>query len=160
MRLAGYPIERRLEDGFFESILHPDDRDRVMEEQTAMSPRGDRIGSRPTTASPPPTGTRSGSATTAGSSRTRTAARRTCRVHARHHRGEGGGARGRRQKTYFEALVDVSPVAIVVMDRDEIVTAWNPAAERLFGYAATEAVGTHIDHLIFSEERRAEGEIT
>ena len=30
-------------------------------------------------------------------------------------------------------LVEVSPVAIVVMDTDERVTSWNPAAAELFG---------------------------
>ena len=38
-----------------------------------------------------------------------------------------------RQKQYFESLVDISPVAVVTMDRDEVVSGWNPAAERLFG---------------------------
>src|SRR5215204_93803 len=35
----------------------------------------------------------------------------------------------RRQKEYFEALVLNSPVAIAIMDRDERVVSWNPAAE-------------------------------
>src|SRR5215204_3347380 len=41
----------------------------------------------------------------------------------------------RRQKEHFEALVLNSPVAIAIMDLDEKVVSWNPAAERLFGYS-------------------------
>jgi PAS domain S-box-containing protein len=63
-----------------------------------------------------------------------------------------------RQKQYFEALVEVSPVAIVTMDRDERVSAWNPAATTLFGYTPAEAIGKTIDDLILgSDELRREG---
>ena len=66
-----------------------------------------------------------------------------------------------RQKQHFESLVEISPVAVVVMDADERVTGWNPAAAELFGYSAEEAVGRPIDDLVFEEERRGEGrEIT
>ncbi len=58
----------------------------------------------------------------------------------------------RRQKQYFEALVEVSPVAVVVTDRDERVTAWNPAASRLFGYTPEEAIGHVIDELLLRSE--------
>src|SRR5919107_984578 len=54
----------------------------------------------------------------------------------------------RRQKEYFEALVRNSPVAIAIMDRDERVVSWNPAAERLFGYSQAQAVGRSIDDLV------------
>ena len=47
----------------------------------------------------------------------------------------------RRQKQYFESLVEVSPVAVVTMDRDERVLGWNPAATRLFGFTPDEAIG-------------------
>ena len=45
----------------------------------------------------------------------------------------------RRQKQYFESLVEISPAAVVTMDRDERVLGWNPAATRLFGFTADEA---------------------
>jgi PAS domain S-box-containing protein len=61
------------------------------------------------------------------------------------------------EKTYFESLVEVSPVAIVVMDADERVTNWNPAAAALFGWSADEAVGRLIDDLVLSDELREEG---
>lgn len=53
-----------------------------------------------------------------------------------------------RQKEYFEALVQYSPVAIVTTDRAAQVVAWNPAAETLFGFAAAEALGRPLDDLI------------
>src|SRR4029450_12073917 len=54
----------------------------------------------------------------------------------------------RRQKEYFEALVRNSPVAIAIMDLDEKVVSWNPAAERLFGYSQAQAVGRRVDDLV------------
>ena len=65
----------------------------------------------------------------------------------------------RRQKQYFEALVDISPVAIVTMDRGEVVSGWNPAATRLFGYQPDEAIGRHVDDLLFIPKSREEGRI-
>ena len=54
----------------------------------------------------------------------------------------------RRQKEYFESLVLNSPVAIAIMDLDEKVVSWNPAAEKLFGYTQAQAVGRSIDDLL------------
>jgi len=63
----------------------------------------------------------------------------------------------RRQKQYFEALVEVSPVAIVTMDREELVSGWNPAATAQFGFEEEEAIGRHIEELVVrSEELRDE----
>ena len=62
-----------------------------------------------------------------------------------------------RQKQHFESLVEISPVAVVVMDDAERVTGWNPAAAELFGYSAEEAIGRAIDDLVLQEERRDEG---
>jgi PAS domain S-box-containing protein len=53
-----------------------------------------------------------------------------------------------RQKRYYEALVQWSPLAIVLMDPEGTVTSWNPAAVRLFGYDTEEAIGRDIDDLI------------
>jgi PAS domain S-box-containing protein len=63
----------------------------------------------------------------------------------------------RRQKQYFESLVEISPGAIVVMDADERVTRWNPAATELFGYSPEEAIGRLIDDLVLGDELRGEG---
>jgi PAS domain S-box-containing protein len=61
-----------------------------------------------------------------------------------------------RQKQYFEMLVEVSPAAVVVMDAEERVTGWNPAAAALFGYTADEAIGRGIDELVVPDEYRTE----
>jgi PAS domain S-box-containing protein len=53
-----------------------------------------------------------------------------------------------RQRRFFESLVEQSPTAIVMIDEHINVTLWNPGAEQLFGYAATEAIGHNLDDLI------------
>ena len=66
-----------------------------------------------------------------------------------------------RQRQYLESLVAISPAAVVVMDADERVTDWNPAASELFGYSADEALGRSVDELVFGGADRGEGrEIT
>ncbi|MET0560372.1 MAG: PAS domain S-box protein, partial [Gaiellaceae bacterium] len=63
-----------------------------------------------------------------------------------------------REKHHYESLVSLSPTAIVTLDLEERVTSWNPAAERLFGYAETDAVGRPIDQLVLgTAEQKAEG---
>jgi PAS domain-containing protein len=58
-----------------------------------------------------------------------------------------------RQRRFLEALLEVSPEAIVTTDLDDTVTSWNRSAERLFGYTAEEALGQDIDELV---SRRAD----
>src|SRR5262249_61388254 len=56
---------------------------------------------------------------------------------------------------------EISPAAVIVMDREEVVTEWNPAAAELFGYSSEEALGRRIDDLVFGGKGREEGrEIT
>jgi len=63
------------------------------------------------------------------------------------------------QKAYFEALVEISPAAVVTMDLDQCVTGWNPAATRLFGYEPREALGRQIDDLVMADpDMRAEAD--
>ena len=158
--MFGYPIENWTKEGFFNSVLHPDDRDRIV---NAVDTNLD--------------GT---------TQRTHYEYRI---VHADGHdvwvrddswivRDADGNpqfiqgfmiditdqtlaaAEIRRQKQYFESLVEISPVAIVTMDRGEIVSAWNPAATRLFGYQPDEAIGRHIDELLFAPSERSQGAAT
>jgi PAS domain S-box-containing protein len=65
-----------------------------------------------------------------------------------------------REKQYSEALVKTSPVAIATIDHGGRVKSWNPAAERLFGWSAAEAVGRELDDLVAvgSPEMRAEAD--
>jgi len=46
------------------------------------------------------------------------------------------------------ALVESSLDAIIGWTVDGIITSWNPAAEKMFGYSSTEMVGKHIDILV------------
>jgi len=59
---------------------------------------------------------------------------------------------------HFAAIVESSDDAIITKDRDAVITSWNPAAERMYGYSAEEAIGTPISILIppdrAGEERR------
>jgi PAS domain S-box-containing protein len=55
----------------------------------------------------------------------------------------------------FGAVVESSNDAIITKTLDGTITAWNGAAEKLFGYCATEAVGKPIE-IIVPPDRRAE----
>ena len=54
------------------------------------------------------------------------------------------------------AIVDCSDDAIVSKSLDGTITSWNRSAERLFGYAAGEAVGQHIALIVPPDRRREE----
>jgi PAS domain S-box-containing protein len=49
-----------------------------------------------------------------------------------------------RTTAMLAAVVEASPLAIVVFDRDGLIRTWNPAAERLFGYTAAEMAGARL----------------
>ncbi|MGH6917005.1 MAG: PAS domain S-box protein, partial [Geminicoccaceae bacterium] len=48
---------------------------------------------------------------------------------------------------WLAAIVESADEAIVGTTLDGIVTSWNPAAQRLFGYAPEEIIGRHISVL-------------
>ena len=52
----------------------------------------------------------------------------------------------------FHSIVDSSDEAIISKNLDGIITAWNPAAERLLGYSAAEALGKNIA-MLFPQDK-------
>ncbi len=57
-----------------------------------------------------------------------------------------------RQKQYFEAIFQNSPVAIVTLDLSGGIVTLNPAFERLFGYSPGEVAGRKLEDLITPPE--------
>lgn len=47
-----------------------------------------------------------------------------------------------------EALVDQSPDATIYADREGVIRRWNAAAERIFGYAAADALGKDLNIIV------------
>jgi diguanylate cyclase (GGDEF)-like protein/PAS domain S-box-containing protein len=54
----------------------------------------------------------------------------------------------------LRVLLEAAPLAIVTMTVEGVVTSWNPAAERLFGWTAAEAIGRFLPYV--TEESRPE----
>src|SRR5688572_7545243 len=66
-----------------------------------------------------------------------------------------GGKQDPAWSAYLAAVIESSDDAIITKNLDGVITSWNLAAERIFGYTAKEAVGRHIT-MIIPEDRRSE----
>jgi PAS domain S-box-containing protein len=62
-------------------------------------------------------------------------------------------------RNFYAALVESSEDAIVAKNVDGVVIAWNPAAEKLFGWTAREMIGGTIRRLLPPDRQEEEDEI-
>lgn len=53
-----------------------------------------------------------------------------------------------RTRAHMEQVVAGTQDAVLSKDLEGVITTWNPAAERLYGYSAEEAVGRHVSFLM------------
>jgi PAS domain S-box-containing protein len=68
----------------------------------------------------------------------------------------------RRQKQYWETLVENMPVAVVILDQEQRIASCNPAFQIMFGYPESEVIGQELDRLIVRNgvERAEASDIT
>jgi len=63
-------------------------------------------------------------------------------------RAEAKSAEAERYRQHLAEVVRGTHDAVLSKDLDGLVTTWNPAAGRLYGYSAEEAIGRHISFLV------------
>jgi len=71
-------------------------------------------------------------------------------------RAEAKGAEAERFRQHLAEVVRGTQDAVLSKDLDGIVTTWNPAAARLYGYSPEEAIGRHISFLVPSDHKDEE----
>ena len=69
---------------------------------------------------------------------------------------QGTQALHRSEQQFQQLVTGVTDCAIYMLDRNGFVTTWNPGAERIKGYVASEIIGQHFS-VFYSEEDRAAG---
>ena len=57
------------------------------------------------------------------------------------------------------SIIQSSHDAVIGKTLDQVITSWNPGAERLYGYTAAEVAGRHIEMLIPVEDREREAAV-
>lgn len=65
----------------------------------------------------------------------------------------------RNRGTFYEALFDNSPIAIVTLDEQHKIVTCNPAFESLFGYSKETVIGRNLDELITNDDLREGAEL-
>jgi PAS domain S-box-containing protein len=60
----------------------------------------------------------------------------------------------RQSEARTRLVLDSAPDAFITLDRDGIITTWNVAAERMFGWSAVEAIGKPMRSLVIPPEFR------
>lgn len=68
-------------------------------------------------------------------------------------------AEAERIRNHLAEVVKGTQDAVLSKDLDGVITSWNPAAERLYGYSAEEAIGRHVSFLMPPERKHEEREI-
>lgn len=68
-------------------------------------------------------------------------------------------ARAELANNHLSRVVSGTQDAVLSKDTDGVITSWNPAAERLYGYAAAEAIGQHVSILMPDELKHEERDI-
>jgi PAS domain S-box-containing protein len=63
------------------------------------------------------------------------------------------------EREHFALVVQSTQDAVLSKNLDGVLTSWNPAAERLYGYSAAEAIGQRISFLIPPDHKNEEYEI-
>jgi PAS domain S-box-containing protein len=155
-RMVGYTAEQwATEDDLFVRLLHPDDRDRVLREHEHTRATGEPLRTEYRLRSADGrlvwvrdesviVNDREGNPSLLQGFLLDITERKTAEQALRDSEAELS-----RQKAYYQALHQLSPVAIVTLGMDERVISWNPAAEKLYGYTRDEALGRLLDDLLF-----------
>jgi PAS domain S-box-containing protein len=69
---------------------------------------------------------------------------------------EADRADAERVRQHMTEVVRSTQDAVLSKDLDGIVTTWNPAAERMYGYSAEEAIGRHVSFIVPPDHKNEE----